>query len=439
MPRRDAFLLVLLGLCLVQLAQAQTITEFTIPTAGSAPEGIAAGPDGNLWFTESSGNKIGRITPLGAIDEFAVPTSGSRPWGITAGPDGNLWFTENLEQGAFGGKIGRITTVGVITEFDIPTAGSCPQGIAAGPDGNLWFVEICTYKVGRITTDGVVTEFPTPSTRAASGPEWITAGSDGNLWYTGGANNKIGRVTPAGAITEFTSRRPLVIHSASRPAPTAIFGSRNTTTAKMGRITTDGVVTEFLNSLAMPYGIAAGSDGNLWFTERGSNGVWRLTPGGTGTRYTTPTLDSKPHGIASGPDGALWIAEFAANKIGRLSLEPTPCMANETSLCLSNQRFLVAASWRKSNGYTGNGQAVALTSDSGYFWFFNDANIEMVIKVLNACSIGGRYWVFAAGLTNVEVTLTVTDTHTNTQKAYLNPLDTAFIPIQDTSAFSTCP
>jgi len=79
-----------------------TVTEFPTPTTDSAPWGIAAGPDGNLWFTETNGNKIGRITTSGTITEFPLPTAGSGPSDIAAGPDGNLWFTEGA------GKIGRI-------------------------------------------------------------------------------------------------------------------------------------------------------------------------------------------------------------------------------------------------------------------------------------------------------------------------------------------
>src|SRR5262245_56858922 len=59
-----------------------TINEFPMPTGSSQPLGITAGPDGNLWFTENTGNKIGRITPTGTVHEFPVPTSGSNPWGI---------------------------------------------------------------------------------------------------------------------------------------------------------------------------------------------------------------------------------------------------------------------------------------------------------------------------------------------------------------------
>src|SRR5271165_790374 len=67
------------------------ISEVALPNSG--PVGITAGPDGNLWFTEFSGNKIGRITPGGTVTEFSAGiTPNSGPDGITAGPDGNLWF-----------------------------------------------------------------------------------------------------------------------------------------------------------------------------------------------------------------------------------------------------------------------------------------------------------------------------------------------------------
>jgi hypothetical protein len=86
----------------IPAAPALSITEFPIPTASSDATGIAAGPNGNLWFTESNGDKIGRISPNGTITEFPVPTSYNQPTGITAGPGGTLWFTEY-------NKIGRFT------------------------------------------------------------------------------------------------------------------------------------------------------------------------------------------------------------------------------------------------------------------------------------------------------------------------------------------
>jgi streptogramin lyase len=168
-------------------AAVGTITEFPLPTAGSGPAHITLGPDGNLWFTEAGGNKIGRITPSGAITEFTVPTAGSGPLGITAGPDGNLWFTEE-----FRGKIGRITPSGAITEFTVPTFGNLFD-ITAGRDGNLWFDEGPVNKIGRITTGGAITEFPIPT--AFSFPFGIASGRGDKVWFTELAGNNIGRIS----------------------------------------------------------------------------------------------------------------------------------------------------------------------------------------------------------------------------------------------------
>ena len=114
------------------------------------------------------------------------------------------------------------------------------------------------------------------------------------------------------------------------------------------------------------------------------------------------------------------------------------CVASPTKLCLNAGRFQVTAAYRTSDGRSGNGTGVGLTSDSGYFWFFNPANIEVIVKVLNACTQAPpRYWVFAAGLTNVEVTLQVTDTQAGgSPKTYVNPLGTPFAPIQEAPARS---
>lgn len=116
-----------------------------------------------------------------------------------------------------------------------------------------------------------------------------------------------------------------------------------------------------------------------------------------------------------------------------------PCVASSTVLCLTNNRFAVRLSWRSAS-QSGDGHTVPLPSapDSGLFYFEQSSNIEMLIKVLNACSFTPNYWVFFAATTNVELIVTVTDTQTGKVKVYFNPLNTAALPVQDTSAFS-CP
>jgi hypothetical protein len=115
------------------------------------------------------------------------------------------------------------------------------------------------------------------------------------------------------------------------------------------------------------------------------------------------------------------------------------CAANASTLCLGGGRFAVTASWQTAAGANGAGHPVQLTADTGYFWFFNDANVEIVVKTLDACaSQFESFWVFAAGLTDVKVDLTVTDTVSGQSRTYRNAQRTRFLPIQDTSAFRTC-
>jgi PKD repeat protein len=119
---------------------------------------------------------------------------------------------------------------------------------------------------------------------------------------------------------------------------------------------------------------------------------------------------------------------------------PSTCKADDTTLCLSASRFKVTAIYRTGDGRTGPAHAFPLTPNTGYFWFFDSTNVEVVTKVLPFCANPfNSIWIFAAGLTNVEVTLTYTDTKNGTVVTKKNNLNTAFAPVQDTAAFKTCP
>ena len=129
---------------------------------------------------------------------------------------------------------------------------------------------------------------------------------------------------------------------------------------------------------------------------------------------------------------------------GKVVVQPVaatgPCEKEPENLCLNGGRFRVTAEWEKPDGSSGHGNGIGLTDDSGYFWFFDQANIEVVTKVLNGCGITNAYWVFGAGLTNVAVHLVVTDTQTGVVYTRDNSQGSAFLPVQDTAAFPTsCP
>jgi Tol biopolymer transport system component len=126
------------------------------------------------------------------------------------------------------------------------------------------------------------------------------------------------------------------------------------------------------------------------------------------------------------------------------SAPPGPCAPGATTLCLDDQpgdgRFEVEVHYQtaQGGGISGDGHAIALASlgvsHGGLFWFFGADNPEMLIKVINACDLNQRYWVFYSAATNVGLTVTVTDTRTGTSAVYRNPDLAAATPVQDTSA-----
>ena len=133
---------------LSRLNTAGDENDFSI-TDGTASD-LCLGPDGALWFTQSTLNQIGRMTLDGTLTRTYDLPVGSQPFRIVAGPDGALWFTE---KGA--DKIGRISVDGVLTHYPTPTSNAVPYGLALGADHEIWFTERNSGKVGRLTPDAV--------------------------------------------------------------------------------------------------------------------------------------------------------------------------------------------------------------------------------------------------------------------------------------------
>jgi hypothetical protein len=112
----------------------------------------------------------------------------------------------------------------------------------------------------------------------------------------------------------------------------------------------------------------------------------------------------------------------------------TTCASDLYTLCLEGGLFQVTAVYDVGDGVTHKAQAGPI-GNSGYLWFFSSDNAEAMVKMIDACSLGGNYWFFAAGLTNLHVVITATDTVTGAIRIYSNPANTAFQPVQDTAAF----
>lgn len=104
------------------------------------------------------------------------------------------------------------------------------------------------------------------------------------------------------------------------------------------------------------------------------------------------------------------------------------------TLCLLGGRFEVKAEWTGADGENGIATPLPGADATGYMWFFSPGNIELAVKALDGTSINNAFWIFAAGLTDVDYRLTVIDTAAGVSKTYSNP-SRPFCGLGDTSAF----
>jgi streptogramin lyase len=352
------------------------VTEFNDGlTLGVGAWDIAAGDDGNLWFTEELSNAFTRITPSAVLTDFpGLLLGGGTPRGIASGPDGNMWIAE----AGGNGSISRITPAGEVTTFTAGLTAGDPWDITAGSDGNLWFVNRNPAILGRITPEGVVTEF-TAGLTPDSQPSAVALGADGNVWFTETASGRIGRITPEGEITEFTSG----LSGSDEPTDitagpdNALWFTLKADPGGIGRIDKHtGDVTIFRDGLtpnSRPVGITKGPDNALWFTESAGNGaIGRITTNGDVTEYTgglTPGVS--PWLIAPGPDGNIWFTQNSLlGRVARITLPPIVrgMSASDTGLTTVRLRARVrpnsqATDYRFEYGRT---SAYGETTPAGY-------------------------------------------------------------------------
>jgi hypothetical protein len=97
---------------------------------------------------------------------------------------------------------------------------------------------------------------------------------------------------------------------------------------------------------------------------------------------------------------------------------PGPCRQDTQTLCLLGERFKVEASWvNQFNGTSGAAAAISSTESTGFFYFFDPSNDELIVKILD---FGNVFKVFYAELTNLHFTMTITDTKTGRIRTYRN-------------------
>lgn len=355
----------LLGLFFASLSSnadtSITLDEFAIPTKSplansSYPHSITNGPGGTLWFTEECGNKIGKITSSGDIEEYGdiYKAQGLSPQdcasgpgrglqGITNEPNGNIRFSESGQN-----FIGRMSPQGQVLERVLldrnesggkicPESASCkagegcvfngngPRELKWGLDGNLWFVNRDCRYVGKIEGSGNVTRIP-----ITNGASHIAVGPDGMLWFSEEEGNRIGRIVPfMGEPEEYIiPGRPFysINNSPDRNGPDSITagpGGKIWFTEALGnKIGRFSPVMKKFEEYRVPKtedgilaGITNGPDG-LWFAH--GDRIGRITPGILNSILIEEfPVSGKAQGVTTGSDGNIWLTEAEANLIGR--------------------------------------------------------------------------------------------------------------------------
>jgi len=176
-----------------------------------------------------------------------------------------------------------------------------------------------------------------------------------------------------------------------------------------------GEIVGFENELTVPFG--------TYEDVLKTHDTSPLDPGAVDEKYYAPGLGI----IRDGP-------------VELVSVQMPACVSGEHTLCLNDGRFEIEVDFTVDGAEESEGFVHQVSNESGEVWFFGPDNVELLIKVIDACALEGfnNYWVFASGLTNVGVTIGVKDTVTNAEQEYTSDPGEPFPTILDTAAFQTC-
>jgi DNA-binding beta-propeller fold protein YncE len=453
---------------------------------------LAFGPDGNLYVTDPIQHAVLRFNgATGAfVDAFVKSPAGGlqQPVGLTFGRDGRLYVSDTGTDSVrrYDGKTGAF-----VDTFVRKGKGGMnnPWDLTFGPDGNLYVADDLGNQVLRF--DGATSAFLGAFVPAGAGVQRsrsVIFGPDGLLYVTSLSDNAVYRFDGGtGAfVDKFVPSGSGGLNTPNGMAFTPCGGGDRALCLGSGRFTVEAEYRTSTGQSGFGHAMSITDDtGYFWFFNPANvevvtkvlsacglnQRIWSFSAGLTDVQVTLIVRDSRtgevrrysnPQGTAftpiqdtdalagcfagaqasAGAPAAGAVEEPAAGTqvetSGRTSIEAA-ALPSCSGLCLSGNRFKVSATWTTPDGKSGVGIPAALTGDTGYFWFFNPANVEAVVKVVDGCGLNNRFWVFAGGLTNVKVALTVTDTKTGMFKTYSNAQGIAFQPIQDTAAFATCP
>ncbi len=299
----------------VQVAESGAMVFHAMPK-GSGPHGIEFDADRRLWVTLEFAGQIVRLDANGKPDltfdvSLDCPTCSdgkkinTHPHGLGFGLDGKtIWFT-----GKSTGTVGKLTQDGKITTYVLPTTGSVPIFVRAGNDGTMWVTELVGNAIARITTDGKVNEFPIPTHN--SRPIAIVPEPGTNaMWFSEEAGNRVARIPP-----DCTPQNCVI---AEYPLPMT---QPNVILAALAFDSDKNLwVQQYIDQNAPTPKNPSPTGGD--YIIRIDKSILTTSPADISkvpiTYYKVPTTQTVMHRIIQGPDGNIWFTELGSNKVGKL-------------------------------------------------------------------------------------------------------------------------
>ncbi len=322
---------------LVKLTTDGVATLVPVPglPANASIHGIAEDSAGRIWFTEFETDSLWSVNASGVDPKrVQLPNAKSVPWGLTRGPDGNLWFAEVRN------RVGRITPAGAISEFDVP-AGMTPFQVTGTPDGRILVTgtaasgppqnQAYTALVATVTAGGKVASAGAPGTAGIETNVGVT--SDGKVWLPAKGLTRLVQTDLSGTPTG----KSIDLGSAQADDVTvgpdgSVWFTSTKPTPLVGRIATGSALVSTTKLSTAPTAITFGPDGNVWVTSTGKP-VYRILSGITPTSSAAPTVSS-PAGSSNGTGTVL----TATN--GSWTFQPTTfaqqwqrCTGNDAATC----------------------------------------------------------------------------------------------------------
>jgi streptogramin lyase len=317
-------------------AHAEVIQDFQ---TASATNGIAFGPDGNLWVAEQFNGSVVRMSPGGSVlNRYPV---GAEPIGVAADPSGRVWVSVN---GA-NKLVWFDATAPVPTAHDKATGGGCPPvAMEAGGNGRMYYSMPDCGQIGSVPADGS----GGPAVAGGFGSVFDLAAAAGKLFAPDFDGDTVRRVN-MNANGTLTSETQVAVTGQPDGVAVDTNGTVWVTQYDLGRVarypaSQNGGAAQSLTpsgaALGQPFGIVAAADGRVYVSGQTTHNIARIAADGTFRFFDV--ADGEPWQIVNGPDGDLYFTDQFTTRVRRF-LQTAPRASTGAAAGTSASTALVTA------------------------------------------------------------------------------------------------